>query len=85
MLEMWTDFVKTANPTPKTNIWTKMSENDPKWLYFNANKSEMVSMNTEKVENWMKLYENYPPLIYYALNENCPSSNTVEGNVRNEF
>ena len=83
LLEMWTDFVKTSNPTPKSKLWTKMSAKDPKWLWFDANHSKMVSMKTDKIKNWMDLYAKYPPSMYYTFQTQCP---TIEGSsTRNEL
>ena len=83
LLEMWTDFAKTSNPTPKTNLWTKMSAKDPKWLWFDANHSQMVSMKTEKIKNWMDLYSKYPPSMYYTLQTQCPTNDATSA--RNEL
>ena len=77
MLEMWTDFVKTSNPTPETNLWMPMNNADkdhPQWLYFDSKTSEMKTIMTEMAMNWMNLYEQYPPLNYYALHDQCPKA-----------
>ena len=71
---MWTDFVKTSNPTPKTNLWMPMDDKDPQWIYFDSKTSQMKTIMTQMAKNWMDLYEKYPPLNYYAIYDQCPKT-----------
>ncbi|CAD1479425.1 unnamed protein product [Heterotrigona itama] len=60
-IQMWTDFAKTGNPTPKTTeliptIWQPMTEGN-EYIYLNINKTLRMesSSKEEQRHNWKKI------------------------------
>ena len=62
-----------------------MDPKNPMKLNFDAKKSEMEPIMTEKAQEWMKFYEKYPPTNFYSMIEKCPEFGDQMDKIKSEL
>ncbi|XP_011705300.1 PREDICTED: juvenile hormone esterase-like [Wasmannia auropunctata] len=52
LTQMWTDFAKTGNPTPVTNMWLPVTGDRGKYNYLNIDKNSQMKIFRKGEERW---------------------------------